>query len=408
MVCPFCSLLCDDLSVKTDAETVTLLKNRCPNAIKGFDDLAHTSDGPWLNGQAVRLRDAVAAATDTLRASKSPFIGGLGTDLDALRRLYKLAGTQGAAIDHMHSEQALANIAVMQTVGWYTTTLSEMRNRADIVVIVAADCKNKYARFLEKMLEPAAALAPKTRKDRRIVFLGPRKHAPTSKKLPIEIIPCEPSEIATLLSVLRGEILGKRFDRPTPQSAKLSALAASLRGAAYANIVWSTSALEADQARLCIETISKLISDLNKTNRAAGLSLGGDEGGMSAQQVSSWLSGYPIRVSYANGIPSYDPQAHRLQTLIDNGEIDHVIWVDAFGRSRLPNIPADIPLTFIGHPNIAKQQKSGVSIPVGLPGIHHAAKLTRTDAVLTVPLDRIYRGKLPSVSDVVDSLAAAL
>lgn len=407
-VCPFCSLLCDDLALKSSASGLKLLRNTCPNAIKGFESLSHDYAPPEVSGHETKLKDAIAASAEIILKSARPVFGGLGTDVDALRTLYKLAGNCGAVIDHMHSQSALANIGVMQTLGWYNTTLSEIKNRADIILIVGADCKNQYARFVEKTLEPASAIATAARRKRQVIYLGPRKHAPSSKKIPVNIIACEQTEIAGLLSVLGAHLHNKSLQSVVAQDKKLADVAGKLKEASYANIVWSASSLAPSQARLCIETISRIVSTLNETTRAAGLSLGGDEGGMSAQQVSSWLSGFPVRVSYAAGIPQYNPRDNQLSALIEAQGLDCLVWVDAFGRSMPPELPEDIPLIYIGHPSQAKQVKAHVSIPVGMPGIHHKARLVRTDAVVTVPLDRTFSSKLPSVKSVADSLTTVI
>lgn len=413
-VCPFCALLCDDVTLKIDADTVSPLNLACPNAKRQYARLGLTPDAPALLDPAtgkrntVSLKEAIAATAAHLKSASKPYFGGLGTDLDALRVIHELGGHCGAVLEHLGSDSTLANVGVMQTLGWYTTTLSEIRNRSDLVLIVGADCKNRYGRFVERILEPAAALASAARKNRRVVYLGPRKNAPRSKKFRIENIYCEPQEIAPLLSVLRAQVLGKKLASEVPQSPKLSTLGELLTQAAYASVVWSSSDFSASQARLCIESISKMLADLNTTTRAAGLSLGGDDGGMSAMQVSAWRSGYPLRVSYAGGEPSYDPQNNRLERLVENKQLDCFVWVDAFGRADSPPRIPDVPYLFIGHPEKAKRVDADVVIPVGLPGIHHKARLVRTDSVVTMPLDRVRASKLPSVKSVFDSLIAQL
>ena len=124
--------------------------------------------------------------------------------------------------------------------------------------------------------------------------------------------------------------------------------------------------------------------------------------------MSSWLSGFPIRTSFASGIPVYDPEDNKPNSIIERQALDCLVWVDAFGRSIPPNLPAEIPLIYIGHPTQAKKIKADVTIPVGTPGIHHKAKLVRTDSVVTVPLDRITPSKLPTVKAVADRLASSL
>ena len=412
-VCPFCSLLCDDVTVKTTDEGVTPVKLNCPNASREYtrarpDFLAPSVRSAGGDLETAKPKDAIRAAYDLIKAAKSPYFGGLGTDLDALRVIHELGSHRGAVVDHMGAQSTLANVGVMQTLGWYTTTLSEIRNRADLVLIVGADCKSRYARFVERVLEPSAALSTAARKRRRVAYLGPRKNAPSSKKFRIENIYCDSDEIVTLLSVLRAHVLGKALANEVPQSAKLAALGESLGQAEYASIVWSTSDFTAPQARLCIESISKMIADLNTTTRAAGLSLGGDDGGMSAMQVSSWRSGYPLRVSYAGGVPSYDPQNNRLDRLLEAGQVDCLVWIDAFGRATPPTPPAGMPFIFLGHPQLARRIKADVVIPVGLPGIHHKARLVRTDSVVTMPLDRLLPSKLPSVKSIIDDIIAML
>jgi len=407
-VCPFCSLLCDDLSVKSTISGPKLLRNTCPNALDGFQSVSLEPASPSIAGVESKLPAAIAESARIIANSVRPVFGGLGADVDALRSIYKLAGNCGAVIDHMHSQSALANISVMQTLGWYTTTLSEMKNRADVVLIVGVDCKKRYARFVEKILEPSSAISTAARRNRQIIYLGPRSLAPSSKKLPIDIIPCEKTDIASLLSVLGANVHGKTLQSSQAQSKKIVELAAKLKSANYANIVWSASTLAESQARLCIETISRLVATLNESTRAAGLSLGGDEGGMSAQQVSSWLSGYPVRLSYATGVPVYNPQDNHPDSLIERGEIDCLVWIDAFGRSQLPSLPTDVPLIYIGQAKQAQRIKADVTIPVGTPGIHQKARLVRTDSVVTVPLDRIVPSKLPNLKTIADSLTRAV
>ena len=414
-MCPFCALLCDDVGVKTGDDGISLVGNNCPKAKREYARARHEATAPSVRDpasnkhQAVKPKDAISEFSALLKMARRPYFGGLGTDLDALRAIHELGGRCGAIVDPMGSETALANIGVMQTVGWYATTLSEVRNRADFVLIVGADCRNRYPRFVERTLEPSSALATTARKRRRVCYLGPRKNAPrSSKKIRIENIYCEAEEIAPLLSVLRAQVLDKPLVNKLSHSAKLADVASALKQAEYATVAFSAADFATTQARLCIESISKMVADLNPETRAAALSLGGDDGGMSAMQVSAWRSGYPLRVSYAEGVPTYDPNRFRLENLLDTNSVDCLVWVDAFGHSTPPSRTDDRPLVFVGHPQLAERLDADVVIPVGLPGIHHKARLVRTDSVVTMPLDRVYSSRLPSVKKVFDDVIATL
>ncbi|MEM7465792.1 MAG: hypothetical protein AAF387_02795, partial [Pseudomonadota bacterium] len=184
-VCPFCPMLCDDVTIRDDGETLKPLRLSCKSAASEYGRITRDYVQPTLTERGkdspskkfpVKIEEAIDSAATLLGNARKPFFGGLGTDVDALRKLYQLAANCGATIDHMHSAAALANAGVFQTLGWTTTTLAEIRNRADVVLLVGADCKNRYGRFVERILEPRVTLATAARKNRRVFYLGPRKN----------------------------------------------------------------------------------------------------------------------------------------------------------------------------------------------------------------------------------------
>ena len=89
--------------------------------------------------------------------------------------------------------------------------------------------------------------------------------------------------------------------------AEIDALAERCRNAKYGVVVWAPPALNFPFAELAVEQFTGLVKDLNQTIRFAGLALGGAEGAITAGAVCTWISGYPLRVSYASGAPDYDP-----------------------------------------------------------------------------------------------------
>ena len=85
----------------------------------------------WVNGKAAPLREAVAAAAALLRASRSPVLAGMGTDMVGTRAAILLAEATGAAFDHMHAGHLLADLEVLRSSGAMLTTPNELRLRAD-------------------------------------------------------------------------------------------------------------------------------------------------------------------------------------------------------------------------------------------------------------------------------------
>ena len=94
------------------------------------------------------------------------------------------------------------------------------------------------------------------------------------------------------------------------------------------------------------------VKDLNQTTRFAGLSLGGGEGAPTAGAVCTWISGYPLRVSYAGGAPDYDPYRWDVGRMLRDGEGDLLVWIAAISPDLAPP-PAKIPTVVLGTPGLA-------------------------------------------------------
>src|SRR5262245_38950116 len=141
-VCPFCALACDHLEVQVggDAEPLTLRGGDCPRAQCGLQTFPSrgAAVSPTVDGQATTLDAALAAATQHLAASRQPLFAGLGTDVAGARALYPLASACGAICDGAGGDALMQTLRALQDRGQFTTTLAEVRTRADVVVFVGS------------------------------------------------------------------------------------------------------------------------------------------------------------------------------------------------------------------------------------------------------------------------------
>ena len=156
--------------------------------------------------------------------------------------------------------------------------------------------------------------------------------------------------------------------------AKIDALAELCRKANYGVVVWSPPSLDFPFAELTVDQITGLVKDLNQTGRFAGLSLGGAEGGTTAGAVSTWQSGFPLRVSYASGAPDYDPYRYAIARMLAGGEGDLLVWIASFSPDLAPP-PTKVPTIVLGTPGLKLAKAPAVFIPVGTPGVDHAGTL---------------------------------
>src|SRR5512132_2910383 len=90
----------------------------------------------FIDGRSVPLADATAEAARLLAASRLPVFAGLGTDIAGARAAVALAERLGGAVDHMHADALLRDLAVMREAGAYVTTPNEARLRGDTLLLV--------------------------------------------------------------------------------------------------------------------------------------------------------------------------------------------------------------------------------------------------------------------------------
>jgi formylmethanofuran dehydrogenase subunit B len=401
-------MLCDDLDIERDGAKLELRNNGCGKAAAGFQRTLPKAT-PMVAGKEVSLAEAVQAAATLIEVAAMPLYGGLATDVDGMRAVMALAERTGGIVDHALSEGQYRNTRVLQTVGWTTSTLTETRNRADLIIIVGNDLEKLHPRFIERIVLPPDSMFGVTAPKRTVVFLG-KGGTKTQGAGKVISLPCDLEEIGEVLGVLRARLRGFRV-APVKIGgvtlAKIDALAELCRQAKYGVVVWAPPGLDFPYAELTVDQITGLVKDLNQTSRFAGLSLGGAEGGTTAGAVSTWQSGFPLRVSYASGAPDYDPYRYGIGRMLADGEGDLLVWIASFSPDLVPP-PTKVPAIVLGTPGIKLAKPPAVFIPVGTPGVDHAGTLIRCDNVVSLPLKDLGRAELPRAADVLAAIEAAL
>ena len=412
VVCPFCSLLCDDLIVENRDRELSLVENQCPKARLGFE-AANPLVQPQIDGRAVSLEQAIRQAALLMKRAKQPLISGMGTDAAGSRAAMLLAEKSGAIIDHQAGDAIIRNMLVLQSNGWIMTTLSELKNRADMILFLGTDTRNDYPRFMERFVYNKDSLFLKKTQAPNLVAIGHglklEQPAGFGRNKPVSIT-CANAELGDYVSVLLGLVREKNISSPTISSGKFSKLktiAEKLKSSKYSVLVWSPAALDFPHAELTIQVICDLIRELNRTTRAAGLSLAGDNGAGAFTSVCAWQSGYPFRVGYANKYPHYDPYNFSTRRLLENPDIDLLFWLSSF-RSETGIPEKNIPKIILARPSANPVPAASVFIPVATPGIDHAGNLFRTDSVVSLPLKQVRPGHYSAAADVINQINAKL
>jgi formylmethanofuran dehydrogenase subunit B len=413
VTCPFCGLLCDDLRVARDsAGNLKVTENGCAKSITFFG-LPVASPSPRIAGKPVNLKQAIAKAAEILRSANQPLIAGLGTDVYGMRAVMNLAETSNATLDHMNSNGFMRNIQVIQNSGWMITTLTEVKNRVDLLVIVGTDIVSAFPRFFEREVWNKETMYGQDTGQREVVYLGGRNIdtdagvAPNGRKP--DVLPCDLDRLPDVTAALRAIVSGKKLHAKEIAGTAvtdLEKLAQRMLAAKYSVVVWAAAALNFPHAELTVQNITELIKTLNKTTRASGLPLGGIEGDMNANQVCTWISGYPMRTSYARGYPEHDPYHFSADRLLASGEADALFWVSSFNPDRTPPA-ARIPTVVFGHAQMKLDKEPDVFIPIGTPGADHKGIMFRTDNVVSLPLQKLRNSELPTLAEVLGGIEQA-
>lgn len=401
VTCPFCGLLCDDLTVVANGEELTATENACPKARAAFARTLPRAT-PLVDGRAASYEQAVAAAARRLKKSRQPLFAGLGTDVDGARAALVLAERCGAILDHQHGRATGSGVRVLQTRGQTTTTLGEVRNRADLVVMVGTSINEDFYGFARRCLRPDDALVPERLARREILHLGPASKAPKQTGVDAQLLACGEDRLLEVINTVRA----LRAGRPTRAKGRhlklATALAERVEAADYTVFVWAPGQLGTN-SDLTIEALADLIADINRVRRAAGLALGGNDGAQSVLATAAWHTGYPLQLSYAGDTIDYDPLRYDTARLLAAGTVDLLLWLSSFNPVAPPK--TDVPLIVLGLPGTPLRAERSVFLPVGTPGLDHGGSLMRTDGVVALPLTQLRTTGLPSAAALLTAIA---
>lgn len=392
--CPFCPLLCDGFALERRGDAYGLVGSDCPRAAAGLArfSAAPVQATPLVDGAPVDLDAALDAAASLLAASRQPLFAGLGTEVEGTRALYPLACATGAICDAAGGASLLHGLRALQDRGHYTTTLAEVRNRADVIVCIGGTPRENFPEIWRRCGiggdDDVRLVA-----ERDIVFLGAGKDAALEGRPGVtqHAVPLE-GDLFDMLATLAALVAERKLPAASPT---LVALAERLRQAKYAVLIWEAPRLPV-HGSLLVEALNQTVAVLNQHTRAATLPLGGADGAASVNQAFTWLSGVPLRSRAGPLGLEHEPLRYDSSALLASGSVDALLWVASYGTEpRRPE--AALPTVVLGGPGVAAPAQ-GVFIPVATPAIGDGGHMFRTDGVVALPLERVRDDGLPGVA----------
>lgn len=296
-----------------------------------------------VGGREVSLEEAIAAGAALLTRARHPLVYGLvGSTLEAQREAVRLARRLSAALDSAASPAHADSLAAFQSKGALSTTLGELRRRADVVVFWGIDPDTIEPGFVARFSPPRPGRV------RVAVDVGDaRGPAGVEERL---VLPAR-REIEGLLA-LRTLLRGRRLDPAAtgPLGLPLDgirSLARRLAGCAYGVLVSDGDPVPARRDPLRAPLLGALPRDARARARLRTLLVRRDRNSVGAENVCTWLAGFPGSLRFVGGEARFDPLHASAEALLAARAVDAALvvgcdpaqYLSAAAQAGLARIP---------------------------------------------------------------------
>jgi len=381
-LCSFCSLVCEipDLDDRAEGSEPWCIKRSGQRklvplrlaSMASAHRSAVTSDAVVTSdAQESYLESSLRIASQQLRRASSILVTGRIHCVESARGSIELARRFDAAIDPWDSDPASDAISAMQRGGGYSVSLGEARDRAELWVVVGQD----------SLLEQTPRLASAMHRGESVPLLLMGRWSDAS----IQIFRDAGFDVICIECEL--EDLPKRLGQwaRVGQTHSESQVGQWLLEAQYTVLLYAPSALDVESRDLWIEALDRWVLQRNETTRAVTLSWGTLQS--SFHQTCTWLTGFPGRIQFRQGIPQYDPHGYRAKDWVDRQTANPqaksrslLVWVDD-SLEELPGelLELDLPKLIIGPNPGSSNQQADRWLPAGIVGVTHTVNMFRGD-----------------------------
>lgn len=347
----------------------------------------------WIGNREALLERAVRHAAALLHSSRCPVFT-FDTDIHGTRAAIALAERVGAAYDHTDGVGLARETALLTDRGGMFVAPGEVRRRADVVAIVG-ELPEIHRGFVAEL---AATVPDLTADDAREFFLigDSRTRAPPLGGRKAIRLSCGKTGLDGTLAALRAQCAGRQVAATLSNFARFQS---ALADAKFPVFLFSGHAADG----LALEMLQGLIADLNRKSRASGLHLPASENGWGSTLASTWMTGFPLRTSFARGFPEFDPWRFDTARQIAASEADFHLWISADAKRSPANGNAAklVALTKAERPLGGAE----VTFAIGKAAIDHdsVSYSSRTGTLAFAPAEQA--SQLPSAATILRSIA---
>ncbi len=388
-----------------------------------------------IAGRPAALEQAIERAAELCHRADYPLIYGLSRSATpGQRAAVALGDSLGAVVDTTASLCHGPSIMALQEVGEVTSTLGEIRNRADLVIFWGCHPAESHPRHAERYSVTAAGrFVPAGRADRKVVMIG--SGDPVGRRqiddmgsqpdLTIRVEPGKDFELLMQLTRLAKDTTAKTpadasDDWPDDVPAEVQQLMSMIRECKYGVFFfglglagessWGESE-ETNVGHVNVAALLHLVAELNAITRftARRMRLQGDVSG--ADNVLCWQTGYPFAVDFSRGYPRYNPGEYSANDLLARGDVDLCVLIGAetlpfFSPAAIDHLRS-IPVILLDYPGTTSLVPAEVRITTAVYGLHAAGTVYRMDNV-PIPLRAMAPSELPTDEQVLTEIQSRL
>jgi formylmethanofuran dehydrogenase subunit B len=461
VTCPICGCLCDDIEVTVVNNEVVKVKNGCAVCeakYMGYKS-EHRIRQPLIRKNSelvpVSMDEAVHKAAEILANANYPILyGWSSTNCEAQRVGVELAEEVGGILDNTAVVCHGPSLMGTQEVGIPTSTLGQIRHRADVIIYWGCDPWSAHPRHLErytsftegrfedsewktyinkvkaaagrKKVLSAQRVAPKPQREtvpesvaeslvfnkppetlqkegRKLIVIDVRKSM--TAEMADYFIQVEPNKDYELMQAIRAMVKDEELDVDEVAGVPVEYLREVvdvLVNCQFGVIFFGMGLTQSAGKFRNIEVAISLTRDLNARTKFLIMPMRGHFNVAGANIVFAWQSGYAFGVDFSLGYPRYNPGETTSMDVLLRGESDAALVIASDPGATFPKRAIQ---SLVKHPLIvidphmnATAMLGDVVFPSAFVGIEVEGTAYRMDNV-PLPLKKVVEPPEGVISD---------
>ncbi len=444
VTCPVCGCLCDDIELRVENGKIVKVKNGCAMCeSKFFGYSGHRLLKPLIrrNGELVEvsLGEAIKKAAKILSGANYPILyGWSSTSCEAIRVGVELAEEVNGIIDNTSTICHGPSTLSTQDVGMTSSTLGQIRHRADLIIYWGSNPWSAHPRHIErytafpegrfaksawkgyltkikasnvkKKIESALRRLQRKEKlsvsslyacpypallkeGRKLVVVDVRRTR--TAEIADYFIQVEPNKDYELLQALRALIRDQEVEVDDVAGIPIEYLEeiADVMVNCNFGVLFFGLGLTMSRGKLRnIDAALSLARDLNMRTKFIIMPMRGHFNVTGADTVFTWQTGFPYAVDFSLGYPRYNPGETSAVDVLLRKESDSALIVASdpvanFPRKAVEHLVKNPLIVIDPHLN-ATAQMADVVFPSAFVGIEASGTAYRMDHV-PLPLKKV-------------------